>query len=68
MRFLNDWGYEILIFATSFQKSNIDWPQTFMEHMICTYEIINPDTCQSQITLSNLIWDTLYIHYQAGDL
>ena len=27
MCFLNAWGYDILIFTTSFQKSNIGWPQ-----------------------------------------
>ena len=27
MCFLNAWGYDILVFAASFQKSNIGWPQ-----------------------------------------
>ena len=47
----------ITFLKTGFKYQNVITSSIYRKHYV--YEISNPDTCQSQITLPILIWDTL---------
>ena len=49
----------VTFLKTGCKYQNIITSGIYRTHYI--YEIINPDTCQSQITLPISIWDTLYV-------
>ena len=52
----------VTFLKTGCKYQNVMTSGIYRTHYI--YEIIHPDTCQSQITLPISIWDTLYIWYQ----
>ena len=62
---INGWGYEILIFATSFQKSNIGWPQQPSTQKVQKFKIIFHDSTKNisflniKIKLNSRTWMTL---------
>ena len=49
----------VTFLKTSYKYQNVITSGIYRTHYI--YKIINPDTCQSQITLPISIWDTLYV-------
>ena len=53
----------VTFLKTGCKYQNVMTSGIYRTHYI--YEIIHPDTCQSQITLPILIWDTLY-HIKDG--
>ena len=48
----------VIFLKTGCKYQNVITSGIYRTHYI--YEIINPDTCQSQITLFISLWDTLY--------
>ena len=62
---INAWGYDILIFATSFQKSNIGWPQQPQTEKVLKSNLILHDSTKDffskniEIKLSSRTWMSL---------
>ena len=62
---INAWGYNILIFATSFQKSNIGWPQQPQTEKVLKSNLILHDSTKDffskniEIKLSSRTWMSL---------
>ena len=62
---MNGWGHDILIFATSFQKSNIGWPQQPQTEKVLKSNLILHDSTKDffskniEIKLSSRTWMSL---------
>ena len=46
---INAWGYDILIFVTSFQKRNIGWPQQPLKEKVLKFNVILHDSTKTKI-------------------
>ena len=56
---VNAWGYDILIFVTSFQKKNIGWPQQPLTEKVLKFNMIQKLFQNIKIKLNSTTWMTL---------